>query len=125
MIVSSVARKAHAAPSKISVSSLPYRHLLKLGVPPHSLYIPFLFRRRKPGDPPGGTGDVAFKVALDRFLLTPPYLAITLASLRLLQGLGAKRSLGETRALYKGVLFTNWKVGVWLSTRCCNSERFA
>lgn len=70
------------------------------------------FRRRKPGDPPGGTGDIAFKVALDRFVLTPPYLAITLATLRLLQGLGVKRSLGETRALYKGVLFTNWKVGL-------------
>eukprot|EP00903_Cladosiphon_okamuranus_P016163 g14916.t1 len=67
-------------------------------------------RRRKPGDLPGGTRDIAFKVALDRFLLTPPYLAITLASLRLLQGLGVKRSLGETRALYRGVLFTNWKV---------------
>eukprot|EP00752_Nemacystus_decipiens_P014616 g13015.t1 len=67
-------------------------------------------RRRKPGDPPGGAGDIAFKIALDRFLLTPPYLAITLASLRLLQGLGVKRSLREMRALYRGVLFTNWKV---------------
>lgn len=52
--------------------------------------------------------------------MTPPYLAITLASLRLLQGLGAKRSIGETSALYRGVLFTNWKASgmalvLWLS----------
>lgn len=68
-----------------------------------------LIRRRKAGEPPGGAGDITFKVAVDRFLLTPPYLAITLASLRLLQGLGAKRSFRETSALYRGVLFTNWK----------------
>ncbi|CAN0446354.1 unnamed protein product, partial [Ectocarpus sp. 12 AP-2014] len=62
-------------------------------------------RRRKAGELPGGAGDITFKVAVDRFLMTPPYLAITLASLRLLQGLGAKRSIGETSALYRGVLF--------------------
>ncbi len=69
-----------------------------------------LIRRRKDGEPAGSARDIAFKVALDRFLLTPPYLALTLASLRLLQGLGVKRSLSETSALYWRALLTNWKV---------------
>ncbi|CAM9907311.1 unnamed protein product, partial [Scytosiphon promiscuus] len=67
-------------------------------------------RLRKAGEPPGGAGDIAFKLALDRFVITPPYLAFTLVSLRLLQGLGASRSIRETRALYRGVLLMNWKV---------------
>ena len=75
------------------------------------------FRRRKAGEPAGGAGDIAFKVTVDRLLLTPPYLAITLASLRLLQGLGVQRSLGETRALYRRALLTNWKVRGWNSHR--------
>ncbi|CAM9438249.1 unnamed protein product [Ectocarpus fasciculatus] len=81
-------------------------------------------RRRKAGEPPGGVGDITFKVAADRFLLTPPYLAITLASLRLLQGLGAERSIRETSALYRGVLFTNWKASgmasVWTAAQLIN-----
>ncbi|CAM9468190.1 unnamed protein product [Ectocarpus sp. 4 AP-2014] len=75
-------------------------------------------RRRKVGEPPGGASDITFKVAVDRFLMTPPYLAATLASLRLLQGLGAKRSIGETSALYRGVLFTNWKI--WTAAQLIN-----
>ncbi|CAN0226301.1 unnamed protein product, partial [Hapterophycus canaliculatus] len=65
---------------------------------------------RKAGNPPGGAGDIAFKLALDRFLITPPYLVFTLVSLRLLQGLGVSRSIRETKALYRGVLLMNWKV---------------
>ncbi|CAN0534005.1 unnamed protein product, partial [Scytosiphon promiscuus] len=47
---------------------------------------------------------------MDRLVLTPPYLAITLACLRLLQGLGVERSMRETKGLYFGALITNWKV---------------
>lgn len=67
-------------------------------------------RCRKPGRRPGNAREVALKVALDRLLLTPPYLAVTLVVLRLLQGQGLRRSARETRALYRGVLITNWKV---------------
>lgn len=88
---------------------------------PASPALRVFFRRRKEGEPAGNAGDVAFKVALDRLLLTPIYLAITLVSLRLLQGFSGKRTIRETRALYRGALLTNWKVrhaktlvaGVW------------
>ncbi|CAM9812547.1 unnamed protein product [Pylaiella littoralis] len=75
-------------------------------------------RRRKEGEPAGNAGDVAFKVALDRLLLTPIYLAITLVSLRLLQGFSGKRTIRETRALYRGALLTNWKV--WTVAQVAN-----
>lgn len=88
-------------------------HFFNYSPPPPAFASFFCFRRRKDGEPPGGAGDIAFKIVLDRLLLTPPYLAITLVSLRLLQGFDGKRTIRETRALYRGALLTNWKV--WYS----------
>lgn len=51
---------------------------------------------------------------MDRFVLTPPYLAVTLVSLNLLQGFGVERSIRDAQAMYVGALITNWKVRhVW------------
>ncbi|CAN0361461.1 unnamed protein product [Ascophyllum nodosum] len=67
-------------------------------------------RLRKPGEAAGGTRDIAFKLAMDRFVATPPYLLMTLLALRLMQGLGIDRSVRETRQLYLGALIKNYKV---------------
>lgn len=69
-------------------------------------------RNRKPGQALGNARQVALKVALDRLVFTPPYLAVTLFALRMLQGWGLDRSARETRALYRGLLITNWKASV-------------
>ncbi|CAM9153587.1 unnamed protein product [Laminaria digitata] len=67
-------------------------------------------RRRKADESPGGPRDIAFKLAMDRFVLTPPYLVITFAGLGLLQGFGVERSMREAKGLYLGALATNWTV---------------
>lgn len=71
---------------------------------------PHYDRRRKADESPGGPRDIAFKLAMDRFVLTPPYLVITFAGLGLLQGFGVERSMREAKGLYFGALATNWTV---------------
>lgn len=67
-------------------------------------------RQRRPGETPGNAKEVMLKVACDRLLLTPPFLAFTLFALRVLQGFGAARSAKEAAAIFRGALLTNWKV---------------
>ncbi|CAM9439390.1 unnamed protein product [Phaeothamnion confervicola] len=58
----------------------------------------------------GGRHVVAFKVALDRLLMTPPFLVATLVSLQWLQTFQLRLSLRHARTVYWGALVLNWKL---------------
>lgn len=55
--------------------------------------------------------NVAAKVFLDKAVFTPPFLAVTLFLLRLLESGRPKASLAGARAVYLPSLKTNLKVG--------------
>lgn len=47
---------------------------------------------------------------LDRLVYTPPFLALTLVTLRLLESGRLGRSVNEAKRIYLGTLLTNYKV---------------
>jgi hypothetical protein len=53
---------------------------------------------------------VAVKLLLDRLVYTPPFLALTLVTLRLLESGRLGRSVNEAKRIYLGTLLTNYKV---------------
>jgi hypothetical protein len=54
--------------------------------------------------------NVLAKVAMDRFLMTPPYLALTLFGLRVLETGRPRASLEGARRVYGGALVKNYQV---------------
>ncbi|KAG5191441.1 hypothetical protein JKP88DRAFT_352362 [Tribonema minus] len=68
----------------------------------------------------GGRQVILFKILLDRLLLTPPYLALTLVGLRWLQDCRLGAAVQASRGIYKQALLTNWKAcGRSAPTRPC------
>lgn len=60
---------------------------------------------------PSGTAlGIFWRVALDRLLATPPFLAATLFGLHFLQHFKPSQAVGNMRNLYWGALLMNWKV---------------
>lgn len=55
---------------------------------------------------------MAVRLLLDRLVYTPPFLVLTLVTLRLLESGRLRQSVLETRKIYFGALITNYKVGV-------------
>jgi hypothetical protein len=54
---------------------------------------------------------VLAKVLLDRLVLTPPFLAFTLVSLRSMDSGRLSDGIKGAKAVYVKTLMTNWKVG--------------
>ena len=62
------------------------------------------------GMPSNSPSGLASRLALDRFLMTPPFLVTTLAGLHFLQHLDPKGALKHMRMIFWGALVMNWKV---------------
>ena len=62
------------------------------------------------GMPSNSPSGLASRLALDRFIMTPPFLVTTLAGLHFLQHLDPKGALKHMRMIFWGALVMNWKV---------------
>lgn len=62
------------------------------------------------GVPSTTSAGVLYRLALDRLLTTPPFLAVTLAGLHWLQHLSPSKATAVVKQLFWGALFMNWKV---------------
>ncbi|KAG5178466.1 hypothetical protein JKP88DRAFT_168858 [Tribonema minus] len=58
----------------------------------------------------GGHHIILFKVIVDRLLMTPPYLVLTLVGLRWLQDFKLLLALQACALVYKSALLLNWKL---------------
>eukprot|EP00618_Florenciella_parvula_P019098 CAMPEP_0119521140 /NCGR_PEP_ID=MMETSP1344-20130328/36941_1 /TAXON_ID=236787 /ORGANISM="Florenciella parvula, Strain CCMP2471" /LENGTH=228 /DNA_ID=CAMNT_0007559091 /DNA_START=129 /DNA_END=815 /DNA_ORIENTATION=- len=70
------------------------------------------------GMPSNSPSGLASRLALDRFIMTPPFLVTTLAGLHFLQHLDPKGALKHMRMIFWGALVMNWKV--WTAAQAVN-----
>lgn len=57
-----------------------------------------------------GNANVLAKVALDRLVLTPPFLLLTLVYMQFFQTFNAAKTSAAVKNIYAGALYLNWKV---------------